>query len=331
MYYSSVRYFYNGSNGPAGSRYVRPLKGLKQWVVEKCFTFIQGYERILEAKFPKAFRVYQVFSVGSKTLYYDVKEYMRISSSLSSGMSVRDLQRKELEVYFQVPKDLTKVAPVLLLSALPFANYAILPVIYLFPRQSLSSQFWSLQQKSEFAVEHLKKRLHHHRPIFRHLQRNLHNIENITLRESAQNVFHKLGSGLNPTTEEVLSVKPLFSGKPFDIFQMSTKHLHSLCRLHSVSWLPGKQWRLWRHAGFLREMDLAMEREGWQAMTQHEMRNACFVRGLSPVGLSKEEMITWLNQWIEVTKNCDHSSLSLVLHCPLFLSYNSPSNWVLIH
>lgn len=48
---------------------------------------------------------------------------------------------------------------------------------------------------------------------------------------------------------------------------------HNLCRLHGISALPGKQWRLWKHAGFIREMDLATKREGLETMSIHELRH----------------------------------------------------------
>ncbi|XP_015931039.1 LETM1 domain-containing protein 1 [Parasteatoda tepidariorum] len=314
-----------------GSRYVKPLTGVKEFLVQKCFAFVQGYEKILETKFPQAFKIYQVFSVGTKTLYSDIKEYIRISSSLSEGKSVRDLHRKELEVYFQVPKDLKKVAPVLLLAALPFANYVILPVIYLFPRQTLSSHFWSLQQKLDFAITYQRKKLYNYRPVFRHLQAQVNNIKDINLKENCQALFYKLGSGVHPTTDEIVSLKPLFVNKPYGIFSMSRKHLHSLCRMHRISALPGLQWRLWKHAGFIREMDLAISREGFDDMTLHDLKHACFLRGLCSVGLTREEMISFLSHWIYIAENTESASLSLLLHCPIFLSYNAPSNWVLIH
>lgn len=304
---------------------------MKEYLVQKCFAFVQGYEKILETKFPRAFKVYQVFSVGTRDLYSDIKEYIRISSSLSNGKSVRDLQRNELETYFQIPKDLIKVGPMLLLAALPFANYVILPVIYVFPRQTLTSQFWSLQQKLDFAVIAQKKKLRYYRPVFRHLQKRIDAIEDENLRIKCQDIFYKLGSGLHPTTDEILGLKPLFIDEPFGIFKISHKHLHSLSRMHGLSVLIGKQWRLWKHAGFIREMDLAIEREGFETMSVHELKHACFVRGLSPIGLSKEEMISWLSSWICIAQNVESKSLSLLLHCPIFLSYNYSSNWVLIH
>lgn len=38
---------------------------------------------------------------------------------------------------------------------------------YVFPKQLLTSHFWSLQQRTQFAVNDQKARLHHYKPVFR--------------------------------------------------------------------------------------------------------------------------------------------------------------------
>jgi hypothetical protein len=58
---------------------------------------------------------------------------------------------------------------------------------------------------------------------------------------------------------------------------------------------------------------------------------ACFLRGLNPVTMKMEDMVHWLTQWISVSEAVDTTSLSLLLHCPILLGYNQPSNWILIH
>lgn len=314
-----------------GSKYVKPLFGIRRFFVEKSISFIRGYEKILETKFPQAFRIYRVFAVGTKDLYTDIKEYIRISASLRNGKSVRDLQRKELEKYFSTPKDLMKVGPVLLLAALPFANYVILPVIYMFPRQCLTSHFWSLQQRVDFALKAHRKKLYNYRPVFRHLQAKVSSVENEVLKNKCFNILYKVGSGVHPSVKEILEVKPLFSDQPYGLNFLSASHLRGLCRMHGLSALPIKRSRLWTHAGFVREMDLAVEREGLYFMSTEDLRWACFLRGLNPIGLQKEEMIAWLTQWVSIACNVDSRSLSLLLHCPILLSYNYSSNWVLIH
>ena len=75
--------------------------------------------------------VYRVFMVGVKDFYTDMKKYFKINSIMnSSERGIKALTRKEMETYQQMPKDMMKVAPVLLISALPFANYVIFPLAW---------------------------------------------------------------------------------------------------------------------------------------------------------------------------------------------------------
>jgi hypothetical protein len=73
--------------------------------------------------------VYRVFMVGVKDFYNDMKKYFKINAIVnSSEKGIRALTRKEMEMYQQIPKDMMKVAPVLLISAAPFANYIVFPL-----------------------------------------------------------------------------------------------------------------------------------------------------------------------------------------------------------
>lgn len=74
-------------------------------------------------------QVYRVFIDGMKEFYRDMKLFLKITRiANTSALGLRSLTRKELELYHQMPKDMFRVAPVLLFSALPFANYFILPL-----------------------------------------------------------------------------------------------------------------------------------------------------------------------------------------------------------
>ena len=67
--------------------------------------------------------------VGVKDFYNDMKRYFKINTIIdASEKGIRALTRKEMEMYLQIPKDMMKVAPVLLISALPFANYVVFPL-----------------------------------------------------------------------------------------------------------------------------------------------------------------------------------------------------------
>lgn len=49
------------------------------------------------------------------------------------------------------------------------------------------------------------------------------------------------------------------------------------------------------------------------------------------MNMKTEDIISWLERWILVSETVDEDSVSLLLHCPVLLAYNEPSNWQLIY
>lgn len=111
------------------------------------------------------------------------------------------------------------------------------------------------------------------------------------------------------------------------IFQKQLLKLHGMS---STIWF--RRTRLADRAKFIKEMDRAIEREnGPQNLSLEHLRFACYVRGLNPVTMRNEDMIQWLSEWLKVSKHIDYESASLLLHCPILLAYNLPTNWKLIY
>ena len=200
---------------------------LRFFVANKYVKYLTNYDKVLEKRFPGAMRVYRVFMDGTKDFFKDVKEYLRIVMYLNTrGSHLSDLKLKEIRVYDGMPKDMMKVAPVLLISILPFANYVIFPLAYIFPRHLLCSHFWNIQQRSEFSVITLQSRLVHNRPVFRHLQAQLPALEG-KLKVKWDNVMTSLGSGSHPSLDTIISCKELFMEKPFHLFYLKGNHVVS--------------------------------------------------------------------------------------------------------
>lgn len=104
-------------------------ENVRQYFFTRFFNYISNYNELFEKRFPAAYTVYRVFTVGVKDFYTDMKKYFKINSIMNqSEKGIKALTRKELEHWRQMPADMMKVAPVLLISALPFANYVVFPV-----------------------------------------------------------------------------------------------------------------------------------------------------------------------------------------------------------
>ncbi|CRK95744.1 CLUMA_CG009201, isoform A [Clunio marinus] len=308
-------------------------ENVRQYFFTRFFNYISNYDKILEKRFPAAMHVYRVFMVGVKDFYSDMKKYFKVNAIMnSSEKGIKALTRKEMELWKQMPRDMMKVAPVLLISALPFANYVIFPLAYMYPRQLLTSHFWSIQQKSEFQDLFLKERTSVNRKIFRILQAKLESTKSSEHYKTWNYILGLLGSGTHPTADEIISVRNIFNEKPYSIGTISSSHLKSLCKLHGIhSWYL-KRLRLSEYCYTMHHIDLAIKSEGGvHNLTTDALRYSCYLRGLNPSNLRNEEMIEWLRDWIKISLTIRYENVSLYVHLPILLSYNHPNNWKLTH
>ncbi|XP_059615802.1 LETM1 domain-containing protein 1 [Phlebotomus argentipes] len=325
-----------GDKEPKTSKYSRAnvRKNVRGYVFTRYFDYLQNYDKVLEKKFPAAMHVYRVFMVGVKDFFSDTKKFLKITRIVNtSPAGLRALTRKEMELYYQMPRDMMKVAPVLLISALPFANYVIFPLAYMYPRYFLTSHFWDIRQKSEFQQLYLKERITHNRRIFRYLQAKLELLRPVEEDFTRlANILGLLGSGLHPTAQEILASRHIFAKPPYNMGALSSGHVGALCHLHGVRTGLLKRARLSERFHIFRHMDRAIKHEGGvHNMSPDALKHACFLRGLNPTLLSNEQMIEWLREWVTVSLAVDTDTMSLFLHLPILIAYNHPNNWRLTH
>ncbi|EFN87522.1 LETM1 domain-containing protein 1 [Harpegnathos saltator] len=308
------------------------VANLKRYWFGRYMDYIKNYEHTLEQKFPRTMQVYRVFSVGSRDVYADLKRFVSAIKKQGSN-GIDSLTRKELQLMHMMPRDLRKLTPLFLLSAIPFTNYIIFPLVLYFPRYLLTSHFWTLQQKLEFMLHDHKRRLRHNRPLFRCMQAELKTIGDQTLRIKWRDVIACLGSGTHPTTNDIIACSVLFSGPPYSLDVLKRKHMKELLAIYGMSsWRLFKRKRLMERGMLILRMDRAIVREGGvKAMSNDAMRWALSFRGVNPTNMSTESMRSWLEQWLTVSASVDQKNISLLLHSPILLAYNHSTNWILIY
>lgn len=201
------------------------VANLKKYWFGRYINYIKNYERTLEQRFPRTMQVYRVFSVGSKDVYTDLKRFVSAIKKQGSG-GTDSLTREELQLMYTMPKDLRKLSPLFLLSAIPFTNYIIFPLAVYFPRYLLTSHYWTLQQKLDFMLSDHRNRLRHNRPLFRCMQAELKTIKDQTLRIKWRDVIACLGSGTHPTPKNIIACSELFSG-PYSLSTLKRRHMVS--------------------------------------------------------------------------------------------------------
>ncbi|KOC61127.1 LETM1 domain-containing protein 1 [Habropoda laboriosa] len=276
--------------------------------------------------------VYRVFSIGTKDFIIDVKKFILILKKQNiDGYDM--LTTEEQRLSFTIRKDLVKICPVLLISAIPFTNYIIFPLAYYFPRQLLTSHYWTLQQRLDFMLLEHKKRLQHNKPLFRCMQAELHNIENQTLQLKWNGVLACLGSGTHPHVKDIIACSELFADQPFSLDNLKRKHINELLGIHNISsWRPFKRITLEERGMLIKQMDQTIQKEGGTATLSNDaIRWALSFRGVNPANMSLENMSSWLEQWFIISNTANENTISLLLHSPILLAYNHPNNWILLY
>ncbi|XP_017888865.1 LETM1 domain-containing protein 1 isoform X2 [Ceratina calcarata] len=308
------------------------VSNIKKYWFDKYIDYIKNYDHVFEKNFPKTMHVYRIFSIGTKDFTQDVKNYVLILKKQSVD-GVDTLTTDELRLTHTVPKDFSKICPVLLLSALPFTNYIIFPLAYYFPRYLLTSHYWTLQQKLDFMLSDHKRRLRHNRPLFRCMQAELQNIKSQSLRLKWSGIMACLGSGTHPNVNDVIACSELFANQPFSLNSLKRKHINELLGIHDMSsWRPFKKKKLIERGMLIKQMDQAIQREGGiNEMSNEAMRWALSFRGVNPANMSLESMKNWLEQWFVISNTVNENTISLLLHSPVLLAYNHPTNWTLVY
>ena len=298
---------------------------------DKFYQFLKSYTSIRRSYFPdQLVSTYRIFSDGSRALLSDMRTYSRLRRLLFQSSDTQrvfaQLTRTEMELFLTLPQDLIKVAPVMAISALPFAQNIVFPLAMVFPTTFLSSHFWTQEEKEEVSLKNMRNRHFYFKPTFRKLQEQLPLLKGSQNYYQVRSVLGKLGAGLHPNHAEILKTAPVFSpGGRFHLNEIGRKHAYLLLAMNGHTsiqdWLlPHKKLR--RISRLISSIDKALDREGIDLLDVKDLRRVCNLRGLNVDNLGKEDMVEYLLKWNIVSCGLSEEQLSLLLHLPILLGYN---------
>lgn len=302
---------------------ISPPGKLWRYITDKFTNYVEHYEAKLQKKSPKTYDIYRTIKCV-RYIIADTHSFAIVSKDLwITDRELHTLSRKELEIYLEMPRHFKKIGPLLILAAIPFVGNLFFAVAYFFPRHMLTHHFWTPEQKVEFMQYFHKQKVNQFSSVADHLKKQVTQHSYGTQRTKFLDLLKKLEQGQHPTVEEILELSSAFSKFPFSVEVLSTTYYRLLAKLFDMT---KRKKALLQDALVLLHTDRAMVREGFDQMTSWELEKACYNRGLNPTGLSTEEQIDYLKTWTSITMQLDETTLSLLLHCPILLAYNHPSN-----
>ncbi|NXH16892.1 LTMD1 protein, partial [Bucco capensis] len=299
------------------------------------------YERFLEKTFPRFYVLYTTFTRGIQALFLEAKEVSKIKSRMSQQqLSAQQLPYREMERLRQVGqqlspgerressqfrRDVLKATPIGLLAVPPFANFLVILLMYFFPRQLLIRYFWTPQQQEEFLEAYDAIRRRSYPKVVESLALAAHSLPEPQLQRLLQQLCAQVQQGSQPRVAELWALRSLFSGPPLALNKLQVSHVRALGRvLFLTPHLPGfvLRHRLRSHVLELRQLDRALLRLGLGQLTEQELREACYLRGLNSTHLGMLECRRWLEQWLGLSCKLQASEASLLANSMVLLSLN---------
>ncbi|XP_055520353.1 LETM1 domain-containing protein 1 isoform X1 [Leucoraja erinacea] len=299
---------------------------LSSAIISKAKRLNAKYEKFLEINFPRFYGIYSTFFRGFRLLYLDFKEVHGIKYKMANkGLKYNQLPYREMEKLRQFRRDVIKVIPVVLLAIPPFANYIVFILMYFFPRQFLISHFWTHDQHQEFKEIYHSFRAQVYPDAVSGLIKAASKVKDRQLKKQLLTLGNKVQDGIHPEIFQLHIVAKLFLGHPLAIRHIDSRQAEIFSRVmfltpHMPSFIL--RHRIWSHIMEIRHLDQALNSLGLHELSEDELRNACYVRGLNSVHLNAAQCKDWLIKWVQLSKKLKDSEASLLLHSMVLLSTN---------
>ncbi|KAJ7999534.1 hypothetical protein DPEC_G00195420 [Dallia pectoralis] len=283
---------------------------------------------ILQQRFPQLYILYTTFVKGFRLMVHDVKETKRIRMKmLTESVPLRELPYHEMKTIILFRKDMIKTIPLIIISIPPFAIFLVFALMCLFPRQLLIRHLWTPQQQQDFQRLYHEQRCQHRDDILKGVAWSIPHVKVWTLRSHLLTLINKMQSGTHPSVTDLHAVRDVFSGIPLGLSDMDWGHMRLMSsHLLLNPWLPGffLRRRLRAKALDMLYLDQALDTLGQDRLTDTEIREACYLRGLDPSSLTTSQCQEWLQQWLQLSTQLTESETSLLLHNMVLLTVNYP-------
>lgn len=257
----------------------------------------------------------------------DIKTWWRVRSKLSANPNYQTTYQEHKAV-FDTKSNLTKTTVLLPLFLLPMGMVIIIIPVMVFPQYLLPRYYWNDSQRQKYFTVMHQRRTFQHAMVLHHLTYLKNKHESSTFREILKPLLQTMNNSDMPSNKDLLRLRDYCRGigNPLDIPLLPPLLLSSLCQINFLwnyfppSWLA---YLLNQRAILIMQFDEKLRRESFvYDLTEHELHDATFMRGLDCTALSKEANQYWLKNWITLTKNCTAADTAFVIHAAILLSRN---------
>ncbi|KJE93478.1 leucine zipper-EF-hand containing transmembrane protein 1 [Capsaspora owczarzaki ATCC 30864] len=263
---------------------------------------------------------------GFKLLGADIRITARLLRQVSQGHTLTRRERKQL---IRTASDMLRLVPFLVFVIVPFMEFALPIFLKLFPNM-LPSTF----QESNKEEENMRRKLKVKIEMAKFLQQTVEDMavdstskDSKSVEEFAQ-FFEKIRTtGRGVTNSEILRFSKLFENE-LTLDNLSRAQLAALCQVINVPTVGTTNFLRFQLKMKLRELradDLLIEKEGINMLTTPELQAAAHARGMRAIGLTREQLLVQLQQWLDLHIHEEIPASLLLLSRALSISDKVPS------
>ncbi|KAH9304758.1 hypothetical protein KI387_009162 [Taxus chinensis] len=262
------------------------------------------------------FEALQHYWIGTKLLWVDVRISFRLLLKLASGKS---LSRRERQQLTRTTADIFRLVPFAVFIIVPFMEFLLPVFLKLFPNM-LPSTFQDKMKEEEKLKRRLNARIEYAKFLqdtVKEMAREIKTSRSGELKQTAEDLdtfLSKVRTGAKVSNEEILGFAKLFNDE-LTLDNVSRPRLVNMCKYMGIKPYGTDaylRYMLRSKLARIKEDDRMIQSEGFDALSEAELRQACRDRGMLGL-LSVEEMRQQLRDWLDLSLNHSVPSSLLIL------------------
>lgn len=294
------------------------------------FSILDKAEEMLNSalkSLPFMHTFYQQIVKGFKYQKEEYKIWRRVSKEKGKNPNYVTSYREQKSI-FNIKASLLKSAALIPVFMLPMGFFLIFIPVALFPQYLLPRCYWTDKQRKEFLTRMRSSRIHHNGTVIHHLTYLQNNHTSTAFQRTLESLIDMVNGQKVPQNDDMLKLRQYCrnAANPLHIEDMPPLLLFSFCAMNFIwQYQPPSQMTrcLRRRVHLVLELDHKLREENLiYQLTDHELQDATFLRGLNTGELSKAANQYWLQNWVNHTRLCDDLDVSYILHAMVLQSYN---------
>ena len=256
--------------------------------------------------------------IGVSTEYYNMKTFYELQKSGKTPHILKTFNYNELMAANSFRRDIPKSVSILIVAVIPMGFWLMWVPILIFPRKLFPRSFWSFSQKKLFYKLNHFDRFEYHKVVIHHMEyhKNKHFLS-LSDRQIVKEILSKLQLKGVVKYSDLILLRKICQNFPFSLENSNLILVQAFCKVFEVSsigTLNSLTNKLKSKIQIIMELDRKLQKMDLSKLTQEQIIDANYMRGLNSSTLTHEANVYWLKKWLEFSTKFKDDDIWFLLH-----------------